>query len=122
MAKRALNDIPVPDRELIRAEHTAQLLSISRSLLYKWAAAGDIPAPVQVGDLRLWRRRELEDWASAGCPNVKLDFWRWQPTVTAKIDTIIAAKTREVQGLSEELDQLRALLAKGQTLVGIRRE
>lgn len=53
---------------LIGAKSVAVLLSISRSTLYEWCAAGRVPAPVKIGGRTLWRRVEIEAWVEAGCP------------------------------------------------------
>ena len=32
-------------------------------------AAGRLPPPVRIGRSKRWRRQEILDWISAGCPN-----------------------------------------------------
>jgi excisionase family DNA binding protein len=53
---------------LADAEEAARVCSISESMLYKLNAAGKMPAPVRIGSLLRWKRRELLEWIEAGCP------------------------------------------------------
>ncbi len=56
---------------LVDAKEAARLCSISESMLYKLNAAGKIPAPVRIGSLLRWKRRELLEWIEAGCPCIR---------------------------------------------------
>jgi excisionase family DNA binding protein len=57
---------------LVDAKEAARLCSISESMLYKLNAAGRMPAPVRIGTLLRWKRRDLLEWIDAGCPT---DGW-----------------------------------------------
>ena len=59
-----------PTPILLRPEHAAAVLNISRSHFDSLNASGAIgPKPVTLGRLKLWPRYELERWAQAGCPS-----------------------------------------------------
>lgn len=47
----------------------AALCGCSRSHWHSLAAAGKVPPSVKLGRKRLWRRREIEEWIAAGCPD-----------------------------------------------------
>ncbi|MDR1745523.1 MAG: helix-turn-helix domain-containing protein [Planctomycetota bacterium] len=53
---------------LVDAKEAARLCCISESMLYKLNTAGKMPAPVRLGSLLRWKRRELLEWIEAGCP------------------------------------------------------
>lgn len=46
----------------------AELLSCSPRSVFRLADAGAMPWGVKVAGLRRWRRAELLDWLSKGCP------------------------------------------------------
>lgn len=59
---------------------TAELLDIravsalgvgSTRHVYRLSDAGRMPAPVKLGALVRWRRREILEWIDAGCPPVR---------------------------------------------------
>jgi excisionase family DNA binding protein len=54
---------------LVDAKEAAGLCRISESMLYKLNAEGRMPAPVRIGSLMRWRRREILDWIDSGCPD-----------------------------------------------------
>ena len=57
------------DQPLLDAKGAAQLCMISESMFYKLSRTGKTPAPVRVGTLLRWRRKELLDWIVKGCPD-----------------------------------------------------
>jgi len=59
---------------LLSANQAALLLGIGKSLLWAMNSAGKIPMPVKLGRRTLWRREELQEWVSAGCPS--RDKWQ----------------------------------------------
>ena len=70
--------IPViPDEKplLLSAERAAGLLGISRTHFYGMSSSGALGLmPVRLGGRVLYRRAELEQWVSVGCPCRE----RWQ--------------------------------------------
>jgi predicted DNA-binding transcriptional regulator AlpA len=54
---------------LLTAEQAAAFCGMSRSVWYKYLAAGKIPRPVKIGSLARWRKDELAAWIAAGCPS-----------------------------------------------------
>jgi len=54
---------------LLSAEDTAKVLGIGKTLFYSLHSSGQFgPVPINLGRRTLWRRREIEDWVTAGCP------------------------------------------------------
>ena len=53
---------------LLDVKEASRLCSISAPMLYKLNAAGSMPAPIRIGALMRWRRKEILKWISAGCP------------------------------------------------------
>ena len=60
---------PATDSLLLRPADAARICGVSVRNWRSWYAAGRIPAPVKVGSLKLWRKRDLDNWADAGCPS-----------------------------------------------------
>jgi len=60
---------------LLSAGQTASLLGIGRTTLYGMSSSGALgPMPIRLSGRVLWRRDELAEWVSCGCPNRE----RWQ--------------------------------------------
>ena len=53
---------------LLDVKEASRLCSISAPMLYKLNAAGNLPAPIKIGKLMRWRRKEILKWINAGCP------------------------------------------------------
>lgn len=58
-------DKPDPTKKLLRVSEVAQLVGISRSMIYKCMKDPAIrfPAPVKIGVLSRWDQDEIFDWA-----------------------------------------------------------
>ena len=58
-------DKPDPTKKLLRVSEVAQLVGISRSMIYKCMKDPAIrfPAPVKIGVLSRWDQDEMFDWA-----------------------------------------------------------
>jgi predicted DNA-binding transcriptional regulator AlpA len=54
---------------LLRASQAAQLCGISERTWRTWDHAGRIPSGITIAKSKYWRRRELEAWVQAGCPD-----------------------------------------------------
>jgi len=62
---------------LLNVNAAAQLLGVSRNMVWQMDASGSIPAPIRIGRrCTRWRRDEIEAWVRAGCPSRE----RWQAT------------------------------------------
>lgn len=61
---------------LLPAAEVAKLLSLSIRTLWRLDSAGKLPAAIQVGHSKRWRRKELDDWMNSGCP--PRNQWRWE--------------------------------------------
>jgi predicted DNA-binding transcriptional regulator AlpA len=59
---------------LVPATRAAQICGKSVRTWRAWQSGGLIPAPVRVGRSLLWRVRDLEAWAAAGCPPREMFF------------------------------------------------
>jgi len=55
---------------LLDVRMVAKLTSLSERSVWRAADSGRMPRPLQVGGRRLWRRSDLEDWITAGCPRI----------------------------------------------------
>ena len=65
-----LNPRPEVRAELLDVKDVASLLGgCSTRHVRRLADAGRMPAPIRLGSLQKWRRRELEAWINAGCPS-----------------------------------------------------
>ncbi|MBX9681854.1 MAG: helix-turn-helix domain-containing protein [Gemmataceae bacterium] len=53
---------------LITADEVARLLNLSKRTLWRLLSAGKLPAPVRLGNAVRWRREEIRQWISQGCP------------------------------------------------------
>ena len=63
---------PVDDGTLLlTADHLAKLLCVSRLSIWRWRAAGRLPAPLRIGRVIRWRRSEIETWLAARCPSCR---------------------------------------------------
>jgi excisionase family DNA binding protein len=49
----------------------AALLNCSERHVYRLSDRGAMPAPVRLGALVRWRRLEIVQWISEGCPSVR---------------------------------------------------
>lgn len=54
--------------ELLDVKGVAALLACSKRHIFRLADAGRMPRPVRLGTLVRWRKAEVLDWISAGCP------------------------------------------------------
>jgi predicted DNA-binding transcriptional regulator AlpA len=57
--------------ELLDVNGVSSLGIGSTRHIYRLSDAGRMPAPVKLGALVRWRRREIMDWIAAGCPAVR---------------------------------------------------
>jgi len=53
---------------LLTVRELAAALAIGVRTLWRYDAAGKIPQGVSFGHVKRWRRREIEAWLEAGCP------------------------------------------------------
>lgn len=56
---------------LIDVKAVAALLGCSTRHIYRLTDAGRMPAPVRLGALIRWRRAEIDEWITAGCPSMR---------------------------------------------------
>jgi excisionase family DNA binding protein len=61
---------------LISVNELAQTLGVSTRTAWRLNSSGGIPSPIPVGGLKRWRREEIVDWITVGCP-ARRD-WRWR--------------------------------------------
>lgn len=60
---------PSVEADLIRAGELASLLNVSVRTVWRLQSGGSIPQPIRLGGVVRWRREEVRDWISRGCPN-----------------------------------------------------
>jgi len=61
---------------LVDAKAVGAMLGRCERSVWRDAAAGRIPRPIELGGSKRWRLSELQQWAAAGCPN--RDTWEAQ--------------------------------------------
>jgi excisionase family DNA binding protein len=59
------------DAALLDVRQVAARLGCSTRHVYRLADAGRMPASLKLGALVRWRRDELADWISNGCPSTR---------------------------------------------------
>lgn len=59
-----------PSAELLSVKAVASLLGVSSRQVYRLTDRGCMPRPVRLGVLVRWRRAELLDWITSGCPTM----------------------------------------------------
>jgi excisionase family DNA binding protein len=57
--------------DLLDVKALSKRLACSPRHAYRLADAGKLPSPVRLGCLVRWRRAEIEQWISDGCPNIR---------------------------------------------------
>lgn len=67
-AKTILPGVQLAEPLLVTAKQAARMCGKSVRTWRAWQSGGMIPPPVRVGRSFLWRVRDLEAWADAGCP------------------------------------------------------
>jgi predicted DNA-binding transcriptional regulator AlpA len=77
-----VNTLPAVDPLLIPDTAAAALAGVSRSTWHRLRAAGKLPPAVKLARKVLWRRLELQDWISAGCPDGAT--WRAMQAATGR--------------------------------------
>ena len=61
---------PGMSAELLTVGQLGELLQLSKRTLYRLSDSGAMPHGLRIGGSRRWRRTEIEDWLSCGCPRV----------------------------------------------------
>ncbi len=49
----------------------ARMLDCSWRHIYRMADAGRLPRPIRFGSLVRWRKCDLDQWLSEGCPSIR---------------------------------------------------
>lgn len=58
------------DRILVPAKTVARMLGVSERTIWRMVSAGKLMSPIKVSGNTRWRRQEIEDWISSGCPEM----------------------------------------------------
>jgi prophage regulatory protein len=58
-------------RELLTAAEAAEVAGVAKRSWWRYVSSGKAPAPVRLGGAVRWRRSELAEWITAGCPRVR---------------------------------------------------
>ena len=59
------------DAAMLTVHDVARMLNCSARTVYRLTDAGRMPRPVKLGALVRWRRENVENWISQGCPRAK---------------------------------------------------
>lgn len=60
-----------PGTHLLDITSVAKMCGCSARTVRRLADAGKIPLPLRIGRLIRWRRRDVLNWISEGCPHVR---------------------------------------------------
>ncbi len=112
--------LTLKDRELLDAADIGRLCSRSRKTICDWNRDGLIPAPLQVQGSVLWRRREIQDWIIAGCP--ERSSWTWNATTPIEMERYVRILSRHAAELDKEIAEAKVAMAEGKEVVLIRRK
>jgi predicted DNA-binding transcriptional regulator AlpA len=63
-------------RELLSAAESAEMAGVAKRSWWRYVSSGKAPAPVRLGGVVRWRKSELAEWISAGCPRVRKEVSR----------------------------------------------
>lgn len=55
---------------LLTAQEVVQMLSVSKSTLWRMRDSGKLPAPIRVGGIVRWRASDIQRWVEQGCPTL----------------------------------------------------
>lgn len=58
-------------RELLSAAEAAEVAGVAKRSWWRYVSSGRAPAPVRLGGAVRWRKSELAEWISAGCPRCR---------------------------------------------------
>jgi excisionase family DNA binding protein len=61
----------ISDPAMVPASWVAKALGCSVRHVLRMADGGLMPAPIKLGRLSRWSRKELEKWIAEGCPAVR---------------------------------------------------
>jgi len=56
---------------VVTAKQLAIMLQVSKRTLFRMRSAGRLPSPMRVGGIVRWRLEDVQNWISAGCPEIK---------------------------------------------------
>ena len=57
--------------ELLDANEVAAMVNCSVRHVVRLSDSGQMPIPLKVGRLTRWRRVDITDWITSGCPTVE---------------------------------------------------
>ena len=110
--------LPIERRFVLRPAQLAGVLGLDRGTIYRWARLGALPPPIELKGMRIWRRKEIEDWLAAGCPPAR--DWTWQParrfTLEQHVKRSIAELARlqgQARDAQNELADIERRISKG---------
>jgi predicted DNA-binding transcriptional regulator AlpA len=63
-----MNNTPAIVAELLPLAQAAKLCGLGERTFWRYAHNGTAPAPVKIGGSSRYRRSDLLEWISAGCP------------------------------------------------------
>lgn len=63
-------------RELLSAAEAAEVAGVAKRSWWRYVSSGRAPAPVRLGGAVRWRKSELAEWISAGCPRCRKQVQR----------------------------------------------
>ena len=57
--------------ELLSVQDVCRMLGCSRRTVYRLKDSGQMPPSIKIGGMVRWRPDEIENWISAGCPDLR---------------------------------------------------
>ena len=69
--RKGLDVDPTGERLLVGIDNLAWCMDISPTSIRRWAARGEMPAPLKIGGAIRWDVRKIRDWIDSGCPHIR---------------------------------------------------
>ena len=77
---------------LLTVRDVARLLALSERSVWRMSDAGKLPVPVRIGAAVRWRRAEIEQWISEGCPVIPRGARRCGSKTDRRAKTTLATR------------------------------
>lgn len=55
---------------LLSVDQVAEMIGISRRTVWRLVSGKEIPLPIKLRGNTRWRRKDIDEWVEAGCPNL----------------------------------------------------
>lgn len=59
---------PRIDAELLTAAQASAITNMGERTWWRFVSSGRAPAPIKIGRVVRWKKKEIMEWIDAGCP------------------------------------------------------